>query len=146
MSNPRCLIVEIEQFTQEVAAWQQAHANSRSAWQSLSETIQSLVVFAKGQGCITASRYHTSILAMIYQALFLLEQPVSEDFRETLTATQNNDLAAAQRIVQRVIQEGMDHGVLHKAIYRLAKKRVSAFATMIGKTKPGDDRVLDRAA
>ncbi|MBF0115471.1 MAG: hypothetical protein HQM04_10585 [Magnetococcales bacterium] len=146
MSNHRCLFVEIEQFTQEVAAWQQAHANSRSAWQSLSETIQSLVVFAKGQGCITASRYHTSILAMIYQALFLLEQPVSEDFRETLTATQNNDLAAAQRIVQRAIQEGMDNGLLHKVIHRLAKDRVHAFVELIGQTKPGSDQVLDRAA
>ena len=146
MSNHCCLLVEIEQCVQESIAWRQARENSQNAWKALAVTIREFVQFAKGQGCLSVNRYYTNVVVMIYQTLFQLDHPVSDYFRDSLTTTQNNDLAAAERIVQRALQEGMENRLPHKEVYRLACNRAFKFASMVGKTKPGDDQVIENTA
>ena len=142
MRNNQFALANPEQFIRAASAWQTARTEGDVARKALANSIQLLAAYARGQGYAFASRYYTDIIAMEYQALFQLERVFADHFRDTLTTAQNNNLAAAERIAQRAIQDGMDSRMPHKAVYRLAKQRVILFAELVGRTRPGDDRIL----
>ncbi|MBF0401933.1 MAG: hypothetical protein HQL90_14350, partial [Magnetococcales bacterium] len=94
----------------------------------------------------SAERYYINITTMEYQALFFLEQTLPDNFRDTLTMFQNANLATAERIAQKAIREGIEKQMPYKEIYQVAKQRVVTFATLVGKTKPGEDSLRLTAA
>ena len=130
---------------QQDALWQQKRLEGKTVRFALTDAVQELVEYAKGQGSRNADRYYASITRMEYKALFYLDGAVDQGFRDTLSAMQSSHLTTAESIAQRAIREGMADGLPYKAIYGLARERVERFAGMVGKTRPGAN-LLGRVA
>lgn len=131
---------------QHDAVWQQARLSGKVARLELTDAVQEFVEYAHQQGSTNARMYYKSITMMEYRALFLISKAVGEGFRDKLTALQCSYLATAESIAQRALRECMTNGLHYKAIYTLAKERVEQFASMIGKSHPGDGKLALEAA
>ena len=70
-------------------------------------------------------------------ALFFIEARY-KNLREIMTIKQLMQVATADDVIEKAIQEGMDSGMHYKDIFKLAKERVIAFATIIGKSQLHD--------
>ena len=97
------------------------------------DTIKRFVEYAKKQGSQHAERYYANISKMKNKALFFLGEKF-DNIREMLTTHQLSMVEAADTIVIRALAEGMDSATPYKDIFTTAKKRVEAFAELIGKS------------
>lgn len=104
------------------------------------------VPYENKQGSTSASKYYMFLPKMEYKALFLIEDAVGNGFRDTLTAIQNSQLPAAERVEQLELPRCMALGMPYKEIYQSVKRRVEALVAVIGTSLPGDDRPLLGAA
>lgn len=124
------------------AEWQEVRSNSRAVRMALADTVHAFVEYATTQGSKNARMYYMNLTKMEHRALFMVEIALGTNLRDRLTASQLGSLITAENIVQRAMREGMADNLNYKSIYTLAKQRVESFATMIGKTLPGDDRPM----
>jgi phage regulator Rha-like protein len=97
------------------------------------DTIKGFTEYATAQGSKNAAKYYMSLTTMENKALFLLEQKYT-NLRNILDLHQLSTIKSADAIVAKALKDGMDQGLHYKDIYLLAKKRVEAFAEVIGKS------------
>lgn len=122
--------------------WQQKRIEGKVARLALTDAVQEFVTYAISQGSSSAEKYYMSITKMEYKALFMVESAVGKSFRDTLTAIQSSRLTIAEDVAQRALREGITKGMHYKEIYQLAKRKVEELVAVIGKSLPGDDRLM----
>jgi Rha family phage regulatory protein len=118
--------------------WKQARESGKVVRLTFTNNVQDFVAYAKAQGSRNAEKYYMALTKMEYQALFMIGQAVGKDFRDRLNAHQLVNLGTAELVAQRAIREGMEANLYYKAIYQLAKHKVETFASMVGKSLPGE--------
>lgn len=126
--------------------WKQARENGKVVRLTFTNNVQDFVAYAKTQGSRNAEKYYMQLTKMEYQALFMIGQAVGQGFRDRLNAHQLINLGTAELVAQRAIREGMEAGLHYKEIYKLAKHKVETFASMVGKSLPGERLPMLRAA
>lgn len=126
--------------------WKQARENGKVVRLTFTNNVQDFVAYAKAQGSRNAEKYYMALTKMEYQALFMIGQAVGQGFRDRLNAHQLINLGTAELVAQRAIREGMEAGLHYKEIYKLAKHKVETFASMVGKSLPGERLPMLRAA
>lgn len=122
--------------------WKQARLDGKKGRRELTDAVQEFATYASSQGSKSATMYYMSITKMEYKALFMVESAVGQAFRDMLTTIQSSRLLIAEDVAQRALREGMTKGLHYKDIYQLARQRVEALATIVGKSLPGDDRPM----
>lgn len=118
--------------------WKQARESGKVVRLTFTNNVQDFVAYAKAQGSRNAEKYYMQLTKMEYQALFMIGQAVGQGFRDRLNAHQLINLGTAELVAQRAIREGMEACLHYKEIYKLAKHKVETFASMVGKSLPGE--------
>lgn len=129
---------------QKNLVWQQARAKSIMPQLEKTDTIKIFVEYAYAQGSKRAFTYYentqkmeyTALLEGGYQHLKLLSKnyPGLKTLKDLLSTNQLFNLINADMIAQKAYLDGMADNLYYKAIFKLAKERVEAFALLIGKT------------
>lgn len=122
--------------------WQKVRLSGKVVRLDLTDAVRDFVAYAVAQGSSSAEKYYMNITKMEYKALFMVAEAVGKNFRDTLTTRQGSYLMTAESIAQKALREGMAAGLHYKEIYQLAKQRVEAYSGLLGKTVPGDDRLM----
>jgi len=113
--------------------WQEARKQGKKTRKQVTEVIQEFVQYATVQGSKNALRYYSNISRMENKALFILEQKYP-NVREMLNYQQLSTLTVADKLVVDAIIEGMEKEMNYKDIYKLAKEKVEALASVIKPT------------
>ena len=114
-------------------SWQNVRSDGKQVYLQKTDVIKQFVDYAKSQGSTSAERYYSNLATMENKALFFIERKY-KNMREIMTIKQLMQIATADDVVEKAIQEGMEQELPYKAIYKLAKERVVAFANIIGKS------------
>lgn len=118
--------------------WKQARENGKVVRLTFTDNVQEFVTYAINQGSKSADKYFMQLTKMEYAALFMIGQAVGNGFRDRLNAHQLVNLGTAELVAQRALREGMEASLHYKEIYKLAKHKVELFASMVGKSLPGE--------
>lgn len=118
--------------------WKQARENGKVVRLTFTDNVQEFVTYATHQGSKSADKYFMQLTKMEYAALFMIGQAVGKGFRDRLNAHQLVNLGTAELVAQRALREGMEASLHYKEIYKLAKHKVELFASMVGKSLPGE--------
>jgi len=118
---------------QQSAAWVAQRQAGKITYREKTDVIKDFVEYATRQGSTNAKMYYTNIARMENKALFILEQRF-KNLRDILNLNQLATITSADGIAKKAIKEGMNDNLHYKEIYRLAKKRVTTFAKLHGKT------------
>lgn len=118
---------------QQNAEWLEKRSVGKITRREETDTIKEFIEYATAQGSQNAKMYYVSISRMENKALFLLEQKF-KNIRDILNLRQLATVDSADAIVTKALQDGMSKNLHYKEIYKLAKKRVEAFAELRGKT------------
>lgn len=122
--------------------WHRKRIEGKSARLTLTDGIKRFIEYAKAQGCSKPDWYYVTLTRAVYKALFIVEDGIGENFRDILTGIQLVHLAAAESIAEKALWDGMQKDKLYKEIYQLAKERVEIFVSVLGKSIPGNEKVL----
>lgn len=113
--------------------WQDARRDGKIIYRQKTDVIERFVEYATEQGSSNAKMYYSNLAKMENSALFFFEQKY-KNLREVLTIKQLMQVSTADDIIDKALAEGMDGGQSYKDCYKLAKKRIVAFAEIIGKS------------
>jgi len=113
--------------------WEQARGKGKLVRKDVTDVIQDFVRYATQQGSQNAVRYYSNITKMENKALFILEQKYP-NVREMLNHQQLSTLIVADKLVKDSLMEGMEKEMHYKDIYKLAKGKVEALASVIHPT------------
>ncbi len=117
--------------------WRNVRSDGKAVYFQKTDVIKDFVDYAKAQGSTSAERYYSNLATMENNALFFIERKY-KNMREIMTIKQLMQIATADQVVEKAISDGMNEGLHYKDIYKLAKERVIAFATIIGKSQLHD--------
>ncbi|WP_310601459.1 Rha family transcriptional regulator [Desulfobulbus sp.] len=115
--------------------WQEQRRQGKAVRREVTDTIQTFVAYAEGQGSRNSRHYYRNITTATCKALFLVQCNTGHSFRDLLDSMQLNFLSTAEFVAARAIEDGMEQGLFYKEIYKLAKERVERFANVVPKTK-----------
>jgi phage regulator Rha-like protein len=118
---------------QQNAEWLENRKVGKITRREETDTIKVFVDYATVQGSKNANMYYSNITKMENKALFLLEQKF-KNLRDILDLRQLATIDNADAIVTKALTDGMSKNIHYKEIYKLAKKRVEAFADLRGQT------------
>jgi len=124
-------------------AWLSQRAAGKITRREETDAIQQFVDYATAQGSTSANRYYCNISRMQNKALFILEQKFP-NLRDILDLNQLATVDVSDAIVSKALAEGMTSNLHYKDIYKLAKKRVEAFAKLRGQTFIPDTQAAKR--
>lgn len=113
--------------------WQNVRCDGKAVYLQKTDVIKQFVDYATAQGSTSANMYYMSLAKMENNALFFIEAKY-KNLREIMTIKQLMQVATADDVIEKAIKEGMEQNLHYKEIYKLAKKRVVAFANIIGKS------------
>ncbi len=97
------------------------------------DVIQRFVEYAESQGSQNAHRYYSNITTMENKSLFLIAQKYPNN-RAIMDVQQLSVIGTADQIVARNLELGMADELNYKAIYQMAKKAITEFAKIIGRS------------
>lgn len=118
---------------QDDPSWHHVRSDGKAIYHQKSTVAKDFVDYAKAQGSTSAERYYSNLAQMENKALFFIERKY-KNMREIMTIKQLMQIATADQLVEKALKDGMDQNLHYKDIYKLAKDRVIAFATIIGKS------------
>ncbi len=118
---------------QSDANWQNIRKDGKQIYFQKTDVIKKFVEYAKEQGSKSSFGYYANFAKMENSALFFFEQKY-KNMREVMTIRQLMQVATADDVIEKAIKEGMEEKLFYKDIYKKAKKRIIAFAEIIGKS------------
>jgi phage regulator Rha-like protein len=113
--------------------WLDERENIKQIRKSTTDTIKRFVEYAKEQGSSNADRYYCNITKMENKALFIIETKY-KNIRDILNLKQLSELKQADEIIEKALDDGMNEKMHYKDIFKLAKKRVTMFSELKGKS------------
>lgn len=113
--------------------WQKVRANGKQVYFQKTDVIKQFVEYATEQGSKNAAMYYTNIAQMENKALFFFEKKYP-NVREVLNIRQLTCAATTDQVIEKALQDGMNATLPYKDIYALAKERIIAFSSIIGKS------------
>jgi phage regulator Rha-like protein len=113
--------------------WLDERKNIKQVRKSTTDTIKRFVEYAKEQGSSNADRYYCNITKMENKALFVIETKY-KNIRDVLNLKQLSELKQADEIIEKALDDGMNENMNYKDIFKLAKKRVTMFSELKGKS------------
>jgi phage regulator Rha-like protein len=97
------------------------------------DAIQNFIKYALCQGSKNADRYYTLYSKMQISALFNVKVK-TKNVRKLLNAVQTNRLQICDDIVTDNVADYIEEGMFYKDIYKEVKKKVVAYADLVGKS------------
>jgi phage regulator Rha-like protein len=113
--------------------WLDERKNIKQVRKSTTDTIKRFVEYAKEQGSSNADRYYCNITKMENKALFVIETKY-KNIRDILNLKQLSELKQADEIIEKALDDGMNEKMYYKDIFKLAKKRVTIFSELKGRS------------
>jgi phage regulator Rha-like protein len=113
--------------------WVETRENQKGNRKIETDTIKKFIEYAKSQGSQSADRYYSNITQMENKALFIVKDKFP-NLKDVLTPRQLMNSATCNDIVVMALEDGMEKNMFYKDIYKLAKKRVEVFASVMPKT------------
>lgn len=114
--------------------WLETRNNQKINRKIETDVIKKFIVYAKEQGSKNADKYYTIITNMENKALFIVKDKFP-NLKDVLTPKQLMNSAVCNDIVVIALEDGMEQNLFYKDIYKLAKKRVETFASIMPKTQ-----------
>jgi hypothetical protein len=113
--------------------WQNVRKDGKIVYKQKTEVIKLFVEYATNQGSRNARMYYANLSKMENSALFFIEQKY-KNLRDVLTIKQLMQISTADDVIEKALMEGMAKGLHYRDCYKLAKERIEAFASIIGKS------------
>ena len=115
----------------ENLSWQDQRTGNKIGRRAETDTLARFVAYATAQGSQSARLYFMNVTKMTHQALNLVKQAAPQSLRDTIDSMDLAFLTTAEYLVQQAIEGGMAAGLPYKDIFRLAKERVSTYASTL---------------
>jgi phage regulator Rha-like protein len=115
------------------AEWQQQRIEGKQRYMVKIDVVKQFVDYATAQGSQNANKYYANLAQMENRALFFIEQKYP-NLRDVLDLRQLMLVAVADDVIEKALKEGMVNSLHYKECYQLAKDRVSALASVVGKS------------
>ena len=113
--------------------WLDARNSGKALRIEQTNAIKDFVDYAVSQGSRSASKYYMAITSMENKALFFLDQKF-KNTRDALDVRQLAAIKVADGVIEKALRDGMEAQLPYKEIYVLARDRVLALSSVIGKS------------
>ena len=113
--------------------WVKNRAYSIPIRNNSTDIIKDFIDYATHQGSKSANKYYVALTKCLNSSLFKCEGK-HKNMRDVMTPSQLLDVSFGDKIIEKALLEGMADSMPYKEIYQMIKKRLIAFAELIGKS------------
>ena len=122
-------------LNQKNLLWQENRKQGKITRLIETNIIQQFIAYAESQGSKNAHFYYITVTAATYKALFIVTDRSNKKLREVLDAMQLSFLQTCEYVAAKALSDGMEENLHYKDIFKLAKKRILAYAETVGVTR-----------
>ncbi len=106
--------------------------DSKKIRRGQADAIQAFIEYAKENGSNSANYYYMAFTKMQNNALFIADIAKPKNKRDLLNTEQLFQIGIADQLIAGVIREGIKVGMHYKEIFKAAKRKILAFAELVG--------------